>query len=171
MKVLYLLRHAKSGPAERGEDDHARSLTGRGHRAADLVGELLETRPEAPELVLCSSSRRTRETLAHVLDRLSARPRVEIDPGLYLADRDVLLSRVRELPEEVEHALLVGHNPGIAELARYLATKGPAELLENLRRKFPTAALAILRLEGARWRDVQRGARLDVFALPRARVR
>lgn len=167
MKLLYLLRHAKSAAAEVGQDDHARPLTGRGRRAAVRIGDYLAARGETPDLVLCSSSRRTRETLDHVLDRLGARPRVSIEPELYLAGCDRLLARVRELPDQAERAMLVGHHPGIADLAERLATRGPDALRAGLAEKFPTAALAILRLEGSQWRDAGPGARLEAFILPR----
>jgi phosphohistidine phosphatase len=167
VKTLYLLRHAKAAAPKPDRDDHARALTERGRRAADLVGALLAARSEVPEVVLCSSARRTRETLAPVLDRLNTRPRVRIEPALYLADCDTLLSTIRVLPDEVECALLVGHNPGIEELAQSLATKGRADRIASLHEKFPTAGLAILRLLGTRWQEVGEGVRLEAFVVPR----
>lgn len=167
MKRLYLLRHAKASTGEPDEDDHARSLTSRGRRAADRIGDVLAARGELPEFVLCSSSRRTRETLDRVLDRLTARPRVVIEEELYLADCRTLLARVRGIPEEVERALLVGHHPGIADLTDLFITRGSREMRRRLSEKFPTAALAILGLDATHWCDVGPGAELDAFVLPR----
>jgi len=166
MKRLFLLRHAKSSAGDPGQDDHARPLNGRGRRAAEAIGELLASRGDAPELALCSSAKRTRETLELVLEQLDVPPRIEILRDLYLASSETLLERVRELPEGVASALLVGHNPGIGELALRLATRGSADARKSLREKFPTAALAILRLEGA-WANATRGAELEDFVLPR----
>lgn len=167
MKRLYLLRHAKSSPGDPGQDDHARPLNGRGRRAAARIGELLASGGNALDLALCSSAKRTRETLELVLEGLGVPLDVEIERELYLASSESLLARVRELPDGVANVLLVGHNPGIGELAERLAKRGPAEALAGLREKFPTAALAILRLEGARWSDAGRGAQLESFVLPR----
>jgi phosphohistidine phosphatase len=167
MKRLYLLRHAKSSAGEPGQADHERPLNARGRRAAERIGDLLAERGDAIELVLCSSARRTRETLERVLERLGAPPRIETLRDLYLASSEDLLQRVRELPDDVGSALLVGHNPGIGELAQRLAARGSAEALRQLREKFPTAALAILRFESAHWSQVARGAQLESFVLPR----
>ena len=167
MKSLYLLRHAKAAAGGIGQEDHARPLTGRGRRAADLIGDVIEERGESPDFVLCSSSRRTRETLERVLDRIGARPRVLIESDLYLADCETLLERVRALPEDVAFAMLVGHNPGIADLADALVTRGSHEARQRLARKFPTGALAILHLDVARWDETEQGAELAAFIVPR----
>jgi phosphohistidine phosphatase len=166
-KLVYLLRHAKSSWGDRSQDDHARSLNARGRHAADRMGEFLAGREELPDLVLCSSSRRTRETLERVQRRLDVEPSVEIERALYLASCETLLGRLRELPEEVERVLLVGHNPGIGELAERLAREGPAELRESLGEKFPTGALAIIRLSAPRWIGAAQGGRLEAFVCPR----
>lgn len=167
MKLLYLLRHAKAAESESGQTDHARPLSGRGRRAADRIGDVLAQRAEPPQVVLCSSSRRTHETLDRVLDRLTVRPRVIIEADLYLADAPTLLAHVRGLSEDYERALLVGHNPGIADLAEMLATEGPRDARRRLAEKFPTGALAILELDGQRWSEIGAGARLEALILPR----
>ena len=167
MKSLYLLRHAKAAAGDVGQDDHARPLTGRGRRAADRIGEALEERGEMPDFVLCSSSRRTRETLEHVLDRIKARPSVLIESDLYLADSETLLARVRALPDDVAFAMLVGHNPGIADLADALVTRGSNDARQRLSRKFPTGALAIVHLEIGNWGEAQQGGELAAFIVPR----
>lgn len=167
VKLLYLLRHAKAQAGEAGQSDHERSLNGRGRRAADEIGEFLAAQGEPPELALCSSSQRTRETLERAIDRLAEKPRVVVEAELYLAGCQSLLERVRALPDEAERVLLVAHHPGIADLAVLLATEGPRELRKRLSEKFPTAALAILVLPHPRWRDAGPGARLEAFVLPR----
>ena len=115
---------------------------------------------------ICSSER-TRETLERVLHRLPEKPRVVVETDLYLAGCESLLARLRALPDEAERVLLVGHHPGIADLAELLATDGPRELRKRLAEKFPTAALAILGIPHGRWRDAGPGARLEAFVLPR----
>lgn len=167
VKLVYLLRHAKSSWGDRSQEDHARPLNARGRAAADRIGKFLARRKELPDLILCSSARRTQETLERVQRRLDAQPAVEIERALYLASGDALLERLRELPEEVERVLLVGHNPGIGEFAKRLAREGPAELRERLGEKFPTGALAIIRLSAPRWIGAAQGGRLEAFVCPR----
>jgi phosphohistidine phosphatase len=167
LKTVYLLRHAKSSSSDGSQADPARALSARGRHAADRIGELLAARDELPDLVLCSSSRRTQETLDRVQRQLGAELPVEIESGLYLASCETLLGRIRELPDDVERVMLVGHNPGIGELAERLAREGPRELRESLGEKFPTGALAIVRLSGPRWSDARLGGRLEAFVCPR----
>ena len=115
IKKLTLLRHAKAVPALPGMDDHARMLNGRGRAAAAQVG--VETAGARPDLVLCSDAVRTRETweiLSHTWDVL---PPVLFEGALYLAEADVLLGRLRQVAPDIGHVWLIGHNPGLEELA------------------------------------------------------
>jgi phosphohistidine phosphatase len=168
MKRLLLLRHAKSSWDEAGIADHDRPLAPRGERAAALMAAHLAQREASPGLVLCSSARRTRETLERLRLQLVGEPAVCVERELYLADADVLLERVRRVDDRQGSVLLLGHNPGLAELAALLAGSGDADALAHLRRKFPTAALADLCFEVERWRDVAPGlGRLAAFAAPK----
>ena len=164
---LLLLRHAK---AERDpeRDDHERPLARRGHEDAARIGEALAELGPAPERVLCSSSRRTRETLQEILPHLPRALDVVIDRELYLADPERMLARIAAVDDGVRTLLVVGHNPGIAELAELLAGEGDAGSLARLREKFPTGALAELRAPAPRWRDLApRGSMLTAFLTPR----
>jgi phosphohistidine phosphatase len=166
LKRLYLLRHAKAEVGDPALSDFDRSLAGRGRRASERIGRLLVERKEIPELVLCSPSRRTRETLERILSALPDPPQVLFERSLYLADAGSLLSRVTALPEPVERAMFIGHNPGIAELALHLARRDPSGRLPVLAEKFPTAALAILELP-ALWSQAPDGGMLAGFVRPR----
>jgi len=149
MKRLYLLRHAKSSWEDERLADHDRPLSARGRRAADAVGRYLREHGIEPELVLCSSSTRTRETLARI--GLSG----QVEPGLYGASAGELLTRVRELPASLGSVLVIGHNPGMHDLA--LALTGEP------RDKYPTGALAVIELED--W--TARSGRMAGFIRPR----
>jgi phosphohistidine phosphatase len=154
MKDLLLLRHAKSSWADPGMEDVARPLNKRGRRAAALIARWMVDEELRPALVLCSSARRTRETLDLLHQALGNRVPVHIEPGLYLADAATLLARLRKLPREVPSALLIGHNPGLQDLVVELADAAgaaPADLRARLHRKFPTAALARFRVMGDDW--------------------
>ena len=108
--LLLLLRHAKSSWDDASKPDHDRPLAPRGHRAAERVGAHLRASDHRPDLVLCSTSRRTRETL----ERLGlGGTDVRMEDRLYAADDETLLERVRELPEDVGAVLVVAHNPGL----------------------------------------------------------
>lgn len=117
----------------------------------------------APQLVLCSSAARTRETL----DLLALSPETDVryERGLYAASEHVLLERLRAVGDDVASVMLVGHSSGIEELALLLARRGPR--LGEMREKFPTGALATIEFEG-RWRRLGRGAgELTGYAIPR----
>ena len=144
LKMLYILRHAKAAP-EAHEGDAERPLTKRGRKAAAAMGEYLARLEPSPALVLCSTSRRTRETLDEIRPLLDTEPQLLFEDALYLAGLSRLLDRLQRLPEQTQSVLLIGHNPGLHQLAASLASEA-GELAET----FPTAALAVLRVSG-RW--------------------
>ena len=120
-----------------------------------------------PELVLCSSAARTVETLDGIRGALAAETAIEIEPGLYGAGADELLARVRRVPETVGGVLLIGHNPGMEDLALSLTGGGDAAARAAMASKFPTAAVAHLRIEGE-WSELREGAaHLERFWTPR----
>ena len=101
--------------------------------------------------MLCSPSRRTRQTLKRLAPGLGKNADVRIEPELYAASAADLLEVLHEVPEEVESVMLIGHNPGIQDLALSLA--GAGSEIPRLRSKFPTAGLATLELNGT-WREL-----------------
>lgn len=141
MYALYLLRHAKSSWADPTLSDHERPLAPRGRRDAKrIAAHLLQQRVE-PEVVLCSSAARARETLELLRPALGSST-VEVEEELYAASSDELLARIRLVPDAVDSVMLIGHNPGLHQLALTLASSG--DELERLEAKFPTAALSTL---------------------------
>ena len=159
---LYLLRHAKSSWDERGLADHDRPLAARGRRAAKAIGRHLREQGIEPDLVLCSSAARTRETLERIGPLHGD---VRIESGLYGADAGTLLERLHEVPAATSSVMLIGHNPGIEQLALALARPGPA--VGELEVKFPTGALATLTFQDS-WDGLDRGtAELVDFVRPR----
>jgi phosphohistidine phosphatase len=155
---LYLLRHAKSSWKDPALADHDRPLAPRGRRAAKRIGRHLRDQGIEPALVLCSSAIRARETLERI--GLAA----HIEPELYGAGAGALLARLRQVPAAVPSVMLIGHNPGLQELALLLCRSGPS--VRELEAKFPTAALATVAL--ASWSSLGRGtAQLIDFVRPR----
>lgn len=160
---LYLLRHAKSSWDDPALADHDRPLGARGRRAGGLLAEHIRDARIAPQLVLCSTSKRTRETLA--LLELAGDPVVLYERKLYAASAGVLLDRLRAVRDGVASVMLVGHSSGVEDLALLLARRGKP--LARLREKFPTGALATLAFAGE-WASLDRGtAELTDFVTPR----
>ncbi|MDF3299596.1 SixA phosphatase family protein [Streptomyces tropicalis] len=157
LRRLVVLRHAKSAWPE-GVADHERPLSGRGRRDAPAAGRALAEGDCLPDVALCSTARRARETWDLASAQWGTPPPVRFDPRLYAAGAPALLAVVREAPPEAGTVLLVGHNPGLEQLVLDLAGDGLDDTLDRLRTKFPTSAVAVLAWHGARWRDLAPGA-------------
>lgn len=167
MKHLYLMRHAKSSWQRPETPDFDRPLNPRGRLAARRMGKRLAGLP-SPDLILCSTARRARETCDLVAAQLQAGIQTRFSDKLYLASADDLVKLLRRLPDRARSVLLIGHNPGLHELALRLSAKGEAADMEGLAAKFPTAAVAEIGCPVAHWRDlVGAGERLERLLLPR----
>lgn len=152
MKVLTLLRHAKSGWDDPIARDFDRPLNSRGRRAARTVAKEMRALGLGFDAVLASPARRVVETLeevAGVLGPLGPR----FDQKLYLASPETLLEVVRSAADEAQTLLLVGHNPGIEMLTLSLA--GAGALREEAALKYPTATLAEIAFDVERWGDLR----------------
>ena len=162
---LMLLRHAKSDWPD--VSDHARPLAKRGRRDAPAVGRWLAEHGYLPDVVVCSTARRTRQTWELIAPELGGSPSVTFEPRAYDASALTLLYLAQELPDRYRSALLIGHNPAISELASSLAGP-PAEdaAPPPPRLSFPTAAVAVLKFAGD-WPALAPGeARLEAFTAP-----
>jgi len=162
---LLLLRHAKSSWADPGVRDHDRPLNDRGRRAAAAMGEHLRAQGWRPDVVLCSSARRTCETAA-LLD-LPRSAELVVEHDLYLADPDTVLHRIRAVDDRAGTVLVIGHNPTTQDLALDLAADGDPDALRRMGDKYPTGALAVFDVDGV-WSALASGAaRLAAFVTPR----
>ena len=146
MHRLHLLRHAKSAWDEAIED-HERALSRGGRETARRVGETLPAALGPLDLVLCSTALRTRETAALVLAGFAPAPRLLFEDGLYLADRAALIRRLRRLDEIDGAVLVIGHNPGLHELAVALAALDSPRYRALAGGKFPTTVRASFALD------------------------
>jgi phosphohistidine phosphatase len=167
-KRLILLRHAKSSWDDPSLADFDRPLSNRGRKAAPLVGAYLGRHGLVPGLVLTSSARRTVETLDLVSAGWQTKPTVRKLKSLYLAMPREMLRRVQAIGHEPDCVMLVGHNPGIADLANWLCSHGKADQRAGLARKFPTGAIAAIEFDVEDWGDVdaETGHLID-FATPK----
>ena len=164
---VLLVRHAKSAWDDPSLADHDRPLAPRGVKAVRRLREYLTSTDRRPDVVLCSSSRRTVDTLEGIRSALPKRVRIEVSDELYLASSDALLALLHGLDDDLRGVMLVGHNPGTQDLATLLAGSGDAELRAQLSAKVPTGALVALSFDG-RWRDLGAGvARIEALFVPR----
>ena len=166
MRRLHLLRHAKSAWDDQTVEDHDRPLAPRGRRAARDIARHFRRLGADPDLVLCSTALRARETLDAVLPGFARTPLVTIERGLYLAAPETVLARLREVEARVACIVVIGHNPGLHELALTLATHGSAKLASSVARKFPTGALATYEVD-APWEEIEpENCRLSAYVIP-----
>ncbi|MBI1238675.1 MAG: histidine phosphatase family protein [Alphaproteobacteria bacterium] len=171
MKTLLILRHAKSSWDD-DLPDKDRPLAKRGHAAAPAMGRYIAQQGYEPDLILCSTARRTLETLDLVMPALGRRVSVLYEEPLYLAEAKSLLERVRWVEDTVETVMIVGHNPGLEELALLLCgmpiEPAERERIAAIKEKFPTAALAVFTFAAKHWRTIGPGrGRLVDFKRPR----
>jgi phosphohistidine phosphatase len=160
---LMLLRHAKSDWPD--VPDEKRPLAKRGRQDARAIGRWLNDHGYLPDVVVCSTALRTRQTWELVAPELEGSPSVTFEPRAYEAGALTLLYLAQELPAHSQAALLIGHNPAISELATELAE--PPASGGGIR--FPTAAVAVLEFTGD-WAALAPGqARLADFAVPARR--
>jgi phosphohistidine phosphatase len=165
LRHIVVIRHAKSSWDDPSIADHDRPLSKRGRKALSRLRDHIEGLELRPELVMCSSSRRTRETLAGIRAAFGKKARVVSDRSLYAASAEQLVTALRRLDDQVTTVVIIGHNPGVADLVDFLAgdpASGRAAV-----DKFPTAAVAVVSVAGP-WSSLQPAcAVLDSFWAPR----
>jgi phosphohistidine phosphatase len=167
MKSLYLLRHAKSSWKEPELNDHDRPLSKRGRHAAKLMAAYLGRSKIAPDLVICSTAKRARQTLDPIIKVAKKPPKIVLKREIY-GGKQQLWEQLWNLPETAKSVLLIGHNPALHDLALDLAQANSEKLLPSGGEKFPTGAMASFRYDGA-WKALEpHGAVLVSFKTPQA---
>jgi len=166
MKTLTLLRHAKSGWDAPVARDFDRPLNARGRKAARAMGREMRRLGLGFDRILASPSARTTETLTEVAQGYGGAADTRFDETVYLATPETLLALVRGADDADSRLLLVGHNPGMEQLALLLSEASP--LRDEIATKYPTGALAEIGFDVARWRDIGPAeGRLTRFIRPR----
>jgi len=168
MLTLVLLRHAKSSWTDPTLTDHERPLATRGLADAPLMGKAMAEHGIEPNLVLCSTARRTRDTLDLVLPKLRVQPKIAYEEALYHASSEEMLDLVHAIQPDNPQVMLVGHNPELQSFALDLVGSGPKRFRDRLRIKYPTAALTVINFADGSWNSVgfDSGA-LNLFLTPK----
>jgi len=154
MKVLSIVRHAKAERPEGFPSDFVRPLTQRGHKDAARLGALLTDLEPTVDCILSSPAARAAQTADRLASELGCANGVTWDDTIYLASADTLLELLRRAPEEAQHIVLIGHNPGLEELAAGLCSGAPDNSVLTL----ITATVAHFDLDITRWNQLRWGA-------------
>jgi phosphohistidine phosphatase len=166
-KRLVLFRHAKSVWPE-GVDDHDRPLSDRGRKAAPVMGAYLERNRLVADLVLVSTAKRAEETWARAEKAIKERPPSRSLREIYGADAEDILKVIRGVEADIRTLMIVGHNPGLEELAKLLMKDNGGDAGTRLREKYSTAAIAVLSFDIADWKDILPATgSLDKFVTPK----
>jgi phosphohistidine phosphatase len=167
MRRLLLLRHAKTERAEPGERDRDRKLMARGRADAPVIGAYMARHRLAPDFVLVSPVTRAEETWALVAAALGKPPRVARDTRIYNAGPQTLIEVIGET-RDARALLVVGHNPGLHDLAVQLIASGDVEARERINEKLPTSGLVVIEFPYDDWSRLHRSSgRLERFVSPR----
>jgi phosphohistidine phosphatase len=168
MRRLLLLRHAKAERSQTGERDHDRVLAARGRDDAPRLGAYMVRHAFMPDLVLVSSSTRTRQTWELAATAFEDVPPAKFEERIYEAAPQAILKIIKEIGPAVGTLLIIGHNPGIQELAVQLVAVGDSDALRQLKDEFPTSALAVINFMVEDWSRLhQRAGRLEHFVTPK----
>ena len=172
MKTVILLRHAKSSWDDPELPDHDRPLNDRGRKAGKAIGAWLRDRGHRPDAILCSSAKRSQQTLKRVARMWDDLPGAMVEKGLYHAAPARMRDRLMALDDGWRTVLLIGHQPGIGSLTRKLSNGDVRPRCSRAFEHFPTAAAAVLEFDIDRWSDLAYGAaRFVDFAVPRELMR
>jgi phosphohistidine phosphatase len=167
MRRLLLLRHAKAERLQSGGRDHDRILAKRGREDAVAVGAYLVRHRLVPNRALVSTSARTRETWALVATALTKAPPAEFEGSIYEASPEAILKAIKATEPTAKTLVVVGHNPGVQQLAGTLIASGDIEARQRLLEEFPTAAFAMISFVAESWDGVHAaGGRLEHFVTP-----
>lgn len=142
MKSLFLMRHAKSSWKDSNLPDYQRPLNKRGKKDAPLMGKHLKAQKLVPQYILSSSAVRARQTVEALTESAGFTGEILFLDQLYMAEVDEYIKALREVPDNIDSVMVVGHNPGMETLLQILSDR-----IEAL----PTAVIARLNLPLDRW--------------------
>ena len=157
MKKLFLLRHGEAGTSPNGQDK-TRPLTPKGAADTLALGPVMQSRHDVPDLVLCSTATRTQQTCKNLLQGFNHDITVQMHNGLYNAPRALILDAIQSVDDAYHAVLVIGHNPGINELAVTMAVHGATTLMNRLLGSgFMPGTFCALECPCGEWNMVQPG--------------
>ena len=169
MLTISLMRHAKSDWVDPELGDFERPLAPRGVKAAPLIDAFMQEHDIHPDLILCSTARRTMDTLNLLKKTFETSPEVVFEDKLYMASAREMLNIATTVSDTCRHVLLIAHNPGLHILALALAEIGQSDPYLQLINKYPTAALTVLDFDVDKWSKITTGqGRLRHFVMPKS---
>jgi phosphohistidine phosphatase len=167
MRRLMLLRHAKTERAEPGERDRDRKLMKRGRGDATVIGAYMANHGLVPDLAMVSPATRTKETWSLIAPSFAKPPSMITDERIYNATVEKLIGAIGEA-RKAQALLVVGHNPGLHELAVQLIASGDVATRERINEKLPTSGLVVIELALDDWALLHpQSGRLERFVHPR----
>lgn len=168
MRRLFLFRHAKAESSQPGQKDITRALIERGRRDAARIGGYMASHALMPDRVLVSPARRTQETWKCLSGALKPAPGAATIEKLYDATPHTILAAIKDAPQSAHTLLIVGHNPGLHEIALMLIASGDIDARERLREKLPTSGLVIIDFAFDDWSKLHpQSGRLERFVSPK----
>ena len=162
-KNLFLLRHAKSD-LNPDFDDKDRILSPKGVKESELVGQYLNKLDSQPEYIICSSAKRTLQTCQIIEKLLKKMPENYITDDLYNASLEEIIKIITDIPDNFQNVMLIGHNPGIHNIATYLSSPSKESVYLKLLQSYPTGTLSILNFNIVSWNKAsyQSGILIDL---------
>ncbi|NMB61240.1 MAG: histidine phosphatase family protein [Chloroflexi bacterium] len=145
MKKIFLMRHAKSSWKDSNIPDHDRPLKKKGEKDAKAMGKMLKSKKLSPDVILCSSAERAKQTAALFKDAISFDEKIELDDKLYMAEISDLITAIKKAPKKAKSVMVIGHNPGLEALLQTLTGK-----VETL----PTSSIAYISVPIDEWSDL-----------------
>ena len=162
------MRHAKSSWAIPGARDFDRELNERGLSDLEKMSGAIREKKIFPELILCSSSQRTRQTLNGIREALNEEPEIQFLEALYSGGMQDYIDAIRSV-ENKSPIMTIGHNPMSGSLANALANDGDEVAMQVIAQKYPTSAIAVIEFDIAEWRDLETSTgTLNDFIYPSA---
>ena len=169
MRRLLLFRHAKAERSIPGGADRDRSLIERGRKDATRIGAYMAGHALVPDRVLVSPAARTQETWNHAARAFDPAPAATLLEKLYDAVPGAIMAAIADMPNSAHTVLVIGHNPGLHELALTLIASGDVDARESLREKLPTSGLVIIDFAFDQWGKLHpRSGRLERFVTPKS---
>jgi phosphohistidine phosphatase len=169
MRRLLLVRHAKAERSQPGGRDRDRVLAERGRADALKLGAYMVRHAFLPDLAVVSTAARTRETWQQIAAAFQDCPPARFEDRIYEVSPDAILAVIKETGTEIGTLLLIGHNPGLQELAAVLVGSGDVDSRQRMKEDFPTSTLAVINFALENWGLLHRGAgRLEHFVTPQS---